>query len=350
MAKRLCMFAILAVGLVLPGACGGGEKADAPGTASNSKRSERPAAPGGTILFNRFLDPEQQRGVLLTIKPDGSGERQITDPAPASDQEPGWSPDGGAIAFTRNVDGRGQVWTARADGSGARRLDPADIDGRHLADEGSDDERSDPAYSPDGSRIAFGRGWGKVDVARDQIQFADLYVMDTHGRHVRRFTYFTKPFAGDVNRASWSPDGTRIAFTRATSATGRPPDAQAIYVVALDGGRARRITPWSLRADDPDWSPRGDRIVFRTVPPGDLAPGGELYTVRPDGSHLHRLTHSPDGTVMLSAQYSPDGNWIVFSKAVGANEPDLYVMRGDGSGIRRVTKSPLWDSRPTWGP
>jgi TolB protein len=51
----------------------------------------------------------------------------------------------------------------------------------------------------------------------------------------------------------------------------------------------------------------------------------------------------------VSASYSPDGNWIVFSKSVGGDEPDLYIMHADGSGVRRVTRSPLWDSRPTWG-
>jgi len=53
---------------------------------------------------------------------------------------------------------------------------------------------------------------------------------------------------------------------------------------------------------------------------------------------------------MLSAAYLPGGKWIVFSKSAGENEPDLYVMKADGSDERRVTKSPLWDSRPAWGP
>ena len=95
---------------------------------------------------------------------------------------------------------------------------------------------------------------------------------------------------------------------------------------------------------------RHRRSVPRRLDPADIDGGGELYTIHPDGSGIEQLTRSEDGTVTLSAAYSPDGDWIVFSKSVHGNEPDLDVMKADGSDVRRITKSPLWDSRPTWGP
>lgn len=334
--NHLCALVVgLAIGVVVIAVCGGDDQTDRPAT----------PAPGGTIVFKRYLDPEQQRSVIVTIKPDGRAEKQITNPDRASDDEPGVSPDGRTIAFTRLGATGAQVWTAGVDGNRQRRIDPKDIDGKQVAD-----ERSDPAFSPDGSLVAFNRGWGDVDEAKDAIEFSDVYLMDADGRHPRRLTTITegKPYSGDVGRASWSPDGRQLVVAHLTPVS--ESDIHDLYVVSVPGGQARRLTPKSVRAEDPAWSPDGKTILFRTVPPGELAPGGELYTIRPDGSGMKQLTRSADGTVMLSGAYSPDGKWIVFSKAVGGNEPDLYVMKADGSAERRITTSPLWDSRPTWGP
>ncbi|MGZ8688582.1 MAG: TolB family protein [Gaiellaceae bacterium] len=342
--RRLLGLALTAVALAA--GCGGNDDDD-DAAATTPATTERPAtpAPGGTIVFKRYLDPEHQHGVIVTINPDGTVEEQIIDPPDgASDDQPVVSADGTKIAFTRQAQ-TGQVWTAGIDGSRPRRLDPADIDGTRFTD-----ERSDPAFSPDGSLIAFNRGWGEVDPEKDQIQFSEVYLMDARGRHPRRLTRITagKPYSGDVGAASWSPDGKQVVVAHRTPVTGS--DLHDLDVVTVPGGRARHLTPKSVRAEDPNWSPDGKTILFRTVPPGEDAPGGELYTISPDGSGMKQLTRSEDGTLMLSAAYSPDGNWIVFSKSVDGNEPDLYIMNADGSDVRRVTKSPLWDSRPTWGP
>jgi TolB protein len=336
MRKPGLLLTLIATGVVLLAGCDGDDDdEDAPAS----------PAPGGTIVFKRYLDPEQQRGVIVTIKPDGRAEKQITNPDTASDDEPGVSPDGTRVAFTRLGTTGAQVWTAGVDGSRQRRLDPKDIDGKQIVD-----ERSDPAFSPDGSLVAFNRGWGEVDESKDAIEFSEVYLMDADGRHPRPLTTITKgkPYSGDVGRASWSPDGRQVVVAHVTPV--HESDIHDLYVVSVPGGRGRRLTPRSVRAEDPAWSPDGKKILFRTVPPGENAPGGELYTINPDGSGMKQLTRSPDGTLMLSADYSPDGKWIVLSKSVGRKEPDLYVMKADGTAERRITNSPLWDSRPTWSP
>jgi Tol biopolymer transport system component len=336
MRKPSRLLSLIAIGILLLAGCGGDDDKD--------DKAQPKRAPAGTIVFKRYLDPEQEHGVIVTIKPDGSAEKQIMDPGAASDDEPGVSPDGRTVGFTRFTTG-GEVWTAGIDGSRQRRLDPKDIDGKHFAD-----ERSDPAFSPDGSLIAFQRGWGEVDEAKNQIQFSDVYLMDTHGEHVRRLTTFTKEkaYSGDVGRASWSPDGKQLVISHVTPET--ESDLHELYIASVPDGHVRRLTPKSVRADDPDWSPDGKTILFRTAPPGENTPGGELYTIHPDGSGMKQLTRSPDSTYMASAAYSPDGKWIVFVKGVDGNEPDVYVMTADGSAERRITKNPLWESRPTWGP
>ena len=75
--------------------------------------------------------------------------------------------------------------------------------------------------------------------------------------------------------------------------------------------------------------------------------GGDLYTTRPDGSHVEQLTHGVPG--VLSAAYSPDGRYIAFAHegAEGAM-PDIWIMRADGSHAVQLTDSPEWDSLPTW--
>ena len=96
----------------------------------------------------------------------------------------------------------------------------------------------------------------------------------------------------------------------------------------------------------PDWSSDGTRIVFRTIPPDD-APGGDIYTVRPDGSGLRRLTRFGSEFQLGELSYSPDGKRIAFTK--GGDERDLYVMRTDGSGIHRITRTALSENSPDWG-
>ena len=91
--------------------------------------------------------------------------------------------------------------------------------------------------------------------------FNNLMVMNPDGRGVRRLTRTD----GDV-APSWSPDGTRVVFERATHIEGCDIDACAqIWIVEADGSKERRLTRASARSEAPDWSPDGDRIVFQPV-------------------------------------------------------------------------------------
>jgi TolB protein len=104
---------------------------------------------------------------------------------------------------------------------------------------------SDPAWSPDGSKIAFASN-------RDGRK-SDIYVMDADGRNVRRLT---RDPAEDC-LPSWSPDGRRIAFTSYRDGKGE------IYVVDVDGGNLRNLTNYPAANDiEPAWSPDGGKIAF----------------------------------------------------------------------------------------
>jgi TolB protein len=311
----------------------------------------------GRIVFRRFLDAEQTTGALFTIRPDGSGERQVTHPpAGVHDRNPDVSPDGRRIVFQRSGPTMDDIFVVNADGSGLRQLTSmGHPEGTCLPDSGNCS--TSPAWSPDGRWIAFGRMSGPV--VDGLVETFALFVMRADGSHVRQLTQ-RRPQAtgatGEDAEPQFSPDGKKLLFQRRNVRTARPVDGVAIWTLDLRTGRERRVTPFHLQAGDtPDWSPDGRRILFHdNLDRPDAS--ANLYTIRPDGSRLRQLTFADDGTTRyLGSSYSPDGRWITVGKrpATGGPEPgpaDVYVMAADGIGERRVTRTPLYDSYPDWGP
>jgi len=184
--------------------------------------------------------------------------------------------------------------------------------------------QTDPAWSPDGSTIAF---------ASKRSGTFDLYAMNRDGSGTRRLT---STMEDDV-QPSWSPDGDRIAFARGASSR--------LFVMNADGSGARRVTDEELEEGEPAWSPDGRLIAYVRRNPGTSI--RELWLVRPDGSQRHRLTKL--GGVAQAPAWSPDGTRLVFSANVANNRFDIYTIGADGSGVRLVTSRD--DSfEPSWSP
>jgi len=178
-----------------------------------------------------------------------------------------------------------EIYTVRSDGMGAVRLT------NNLA------EDTDPAWSPDGTRIAFTSrrdGWHAI------------YVMNEDGSNVTRLTPLTWASFHPV----WSPDGTRIAFVSVRDVV-----AADVYVMNADGTGERRLTDHRAVDTDPAWSPDGARIAFSSERDGNA----EIYIMNADGSGVTRLTRddapdgrpawSPDGTRLAFASTQCDGGW-----------------------------------------
>lgn len=314
-------------------------------------------AHNGLIVSRAYTDATRTTSAIVTVGPDGTGQRQVTQPpARARDDRPDWSPDGSAIAFDRTdpQTGTARLWTVSTSGENAHQISQLCDAAGGGADCANEDERA-PAFSPDGKQLAFSRSWGALDEAHNkQIQYSDLYLMSPDGTNVQRLTFLTndKPYSGAVSNPSWSPDGKQLTFEYRTSATGQPANSRAIYVVGVDGTGLRQLTPWELRAGErADWSPDGTQILFTTYPAGaDNAPGGGIYTVHPDGTAIGALTPAPSTAFYGSAAYAPDGKSIVFTQAAAGSGTDLYSMRPDGTGMTRLTNSAdKWLSRPAWG-
>jgi Tol biopolymer transport system component len=177
-------------------------------------------------------------GDIWVINADGTDPMNLT-PGPARGLEPAWSPDGSRIVFTREVDGIREVFVMQADGSNPVRLTDlrASMPGSRYRP-----VAFDPAWSPDGARIAFSGPGEQADNT--------IWVMDDDGSNVTQVTADLPAY--QAWRPSWSPDGTRIAYW-----VYRPDDGYSyqIYVMEADGSNPVNITNGEGVNTNPAWSP-----------------------------------------------------------------------------------------------
>jgi TolB protein len=171
---------------------------------------------------------------LYTMNPDGSGITNLTNHGPPELDGGRWAPDGSKIAFSRRIGNQQPVdiYTINPDGTGETRVTDNTALGR--ADEGLD-------WSPDSSQFVF-RSYGpNFD--------SDIYKMNRDGTGRTQLTSGPALDFGPV----WSPDGTKIAFTRLAAPSNTPAD---IYVMNADGSNLTKLTDSAYRIDDvSDWQP-----------------------------------------------------------------------------------------------
>ena len=298
----------------------------------------------GLIAFRRYSIGSETDGTLFSVSTDGSHERLLVKPpAGTSLEDPDWAP-GGGLLYSRIVIAdteSHQLVLAGPDGSQPRLLNPTipgTLPDGDLADSG--------VFSPDGRFVAYVRGSGKV--TNDQLQHVDIWISDADGSHRRNLTKGAS-YSADRNGVAWSPDGTRLVFSLIMSASGTPANGLALFVINVDGSGLRRLTPWKLGAGGPpDWSSH-DLIAFRAV--DDEESGiGNIFTIRPDGTHLTQVTHFADAVVSHKVSFSPDGRWIAFARSDTGGTNDIYIASIDGKHVYPVTQTPETESSPDWGP
>jgi Tol biopolymer transport system component len=269
---------------------------------------------------------------VYVMNADGSGRTNLTTGSPRIDQDPAWSPDGTRIAFASNRGGDSDVYVMDAAGSNIVKLTNSPF------------EDSDPAWSPDGTRIAFvstrSQNAGEYGESSEEI-----WVMDADGTDPVRLTT-NKEFDDDP---AWSPDGKRIAWSRLSGSS-----ALDIWVMNADGSGQVRLTRTSGDDERPSWSPDGSRIAFSSQRDGGSSFGirgggsGRIYAMNPDGSDQVALT-TP--IVDRDPAFSPDGARFVFASSRDGGDTELYLAAVDGpGGPVQITFDDANDLEPDWQP
>jgi Tol biopolymer transport system component len=240
-------------------------------------------------------------GVIWTsYAPNWPVELLISSPQGKKDWGPAWSPDGTKIAFQNNY-GDLYVW----DGTYLDRITHSDMSSRTL-----------PSWSPDGSSLAY-EFWDSAD---SQI---DIYTINIYSGNPKNLT-------GSDNisetEPKWSPNGSQIMFS----------STNGIGTVHPDGSNYKILTNGVL----PSWSPDGSKIVFYH--------SGEIYTMNSDGSNIQRLTNNFETDIYPS--WSPDGQYIAFS-STRDGDSDIFVMKADGSNQVNITYTASWyETTAIWSP
>jgi hypothetical protein len=280
---------------------------------------------------------------LFTMRADGSARTQLTTLGPRrSAYEPAWSPDGSRIAFTSaGQNGPTRIWTVGADGADARPLTPP-VPRASL--------EQAPTWSPDGTRIAFAR----VAFGRESLR-ASIVVADADGTHERRLRSERLRRLGYTVPSAWSPDGSALLFTR-TILDQRGYFRPSLYSIGATDGRERLI---ARDAGEGSYAPDGSRIAFVSIRDrnghdcgsDECWYHGELYVMGADGSGMTRLTRTKSQEE--GPAWSPDGARIAFASdrnyPAGAS-PEVYSVAPDGSCLTWLTNGSLDSHGPAWEP
>jgi dipeptidyl aminopeptidase/acylaminoacyl peptidase len=237
---------------------------------------------------------------LETIRPDGS-DRAVVPTPEGLPWLPSWSPDGSrlAVAIFPLSEGPRAIWVMDADGANPVRIAAAD-------------NVSQPAWSPDGQWIVY---TAQID------HTSAIHLVRPDGSGDRILYQIPAPGTKAIFSAAFSPDGTRIVFDQGTDS------GMDVYLMQADGSDVHPIT--STGQDyDPHWSPDGTKIAFTRQGTGDQS---EIYVMDADGSNVVQLTRAGQGETDLYPTWSPDGTKIAYLAGKNGGPGDLVVMNADGS-------------------
>jgi TolB protein len=296
---------VVAAGFLLT-ACGG--------PALSPKAPASPPHPTGKIAFvndkDGNLDNQDNDQTIYVMNGDGTGLRQLTTQGSTVDA-PAWSPDGTRIAFSCVSGATSQICVMNADGSRMTRLTNG---GSNFA----------PAWSPDGKQIAFMREEGLLSI----------YVMNSDGSQQ---TWWAST-AGRVARLAWSPDGKQIAYQDQNEKPNSP--AQIGLLTLGSSGLAVSVPITSGGDGAPAWSPDGKQLAYvkYTTSP-------QVYLVNSDGTAERAVTTGSGDHGWPT--WAPNAKSLAF-EGNGTGTLQVYVIGVDGAGQRLLSTLRGANYAPAW--
>jgi TolB protein len=223
---------------------------------------------------------------------------------------PSWSPDGRMLAYTSYVS-YGTSFAARFPDIVVHNIYEV---GRQMRPAGGSEEiqSAQPAWSPDGSRLAF-------TSVRGGAKNYNIYVVNRDGSNLRQLT---RGDTGDV-APEWSPSGNQVAFISGRSGN------QQLYLINADGTGFTRLPCQESQCDHPTWSGAINRIAFTCGAPS----GYDICLLDMGSQRVAKLTDGQGSNEQPS--FAPNGRHIVFmTTRWGKKQLAMIDLRGTVTKLR----------------
>ncbi|MBV9880903.1 MAG: PD40 domain-containing protein [Gemmatirosa sp.] len=291
-----------------------------------------PAAPVGVDPRTGVVRPVLFAGgdggtaAIYAVRPDGTDLRQLAT-GDGVVSYPAWSPDGTRIAFVSRRVTQSRIWLMDADGGHA-----APLDDRFPA---CPTEFRTITWAPAGDRLAA-------------ECYTDTWIFDLRAGSSYGLLELLHPNGLPVQwvwHPAWSPDGSRISFDS--------PFDEASFVA---GPRGEQVAQLATPAQQSSWSPDGRRIAF--VGGSRPQAGVPIFVADANGASRRQVTSPGSLDTEVSPRWSPDGEWLAFQRIVlsctgtprqcQGPAQAVFVIRVDGSGLRQLTPFTLGASPPSW--
>jgi Tol biopolymer transport system component len=274
-------------------------------------------------------------GDIFVINLDGTGLARLTAGDGADHFSPAFSPDGTKIAFTAGRESVTAVYVMNVDGTDKRRLSPPN----DVPDRNEPCGDAVPVFAPDGDRVAATRA---INGGRDIVFFPtsggaeELFSkkIEDAWKRERRPIPAGPPLWADIWGPAFSADGQSIAYRLKADNCG---DSWGSWLcIARADGSAAQLLAEGL-AYSYALSPDGKKLAF-----DEWTEEGWLFCViNSDGTERRQLA---EGDHDEAPAFSPDGEKILYCVPRRSETPDdIFIMNADGSERRALTRTPMFE-------